>query len=384
LLGGGVRIVVDGRYINDGFPGIARYAFNLVRALGALDGGDELLVLTNRELPNSRFDLAELEGLPRCRLVECGIQRFLPSELLQLPRVVARLRPTVFHSPFFLRPYPLQSPCVVSLHDVIPLHRSYRASGPLDRMVFRIGARLACATAAAILTVTRAAARAIAAWYAPAADRLSVVPLAPDPRFRPQPPEVAERMRSKLGLCRPYVLHVGSHVAHKNVATLIEAWARLRQTKGLEAGDHELVLAGRSAPDGSLRRRVTRHGLDSEVRFLGEVEEGDMAALYGAADLFVFPSLVEGYGLPVVEAMACGTPVVCSDDPALRELADDAALAVRAGDPAALAEAVRALLASDHRRRALAADGLARCARLSWRATAEATLDVYRRAAGAH
>jgi alpha-1,3-rhamnosyl/mannosyltransferase len=377
-----VRIVVDGRYINDGFPGIARYAFNLVRALGALDSGHELLVLTNRELPNSRFDLAELEGLPRCRLVECGIQRFLPSELLRLPTAVARLRPTVFHSPFFLRPYPLQSPCIVSLHDVIPLHRSYRERSPLDWAVFRIGARLACVTSAAILTMTRATARAIAAWCAPAAERLSVVPLAPDPRFRPQPPEEAERMKSKLGLRRPYVLHVGSHLAHKNVDTLIGAWARLRQTEGREARDHELVLAGRSAPDGSLRRRVSRCGLDSEVRFLGEVEEADMAALYGAADLFVFPSHVEGFGLPVVEAMACGTPVVCSDDPALREVAGAAALAVDPGDPAALAEALRGLLESDRRRRELAAEGLARCARLSWRTTAEATLDVYRKAAG--
>lgn len=378
----GMRVVLDGRYISDGFPGIARYTYNLAHALGSLDGGCHLSVLVNRHLPNTRFDLDRLGSLPNCQIVDCSVQRSLPSELLRLRGVVTRLRPALFHSPFFLRPYPLRARCVVSLYDLIPLHPSFKAVGRFDRIVFRLGAKLACRTSAAVITATSAVARAIVEWSPQVAERLHVVPLAPDPRFRPQPPLEIERVVQKLALRRPYVLHVGSHSPHKNIDTLIEAWLQLDRTSSGDLEPFELVLAGATDVDGGGPARAMCPGSERGVRYLGPVEEADLPALYSGAELLVFPSRIEGFGFPVVEAMACGTAVVCSRDPALSEVVGDTAWKIDPDEPRAMAAVIQRALGNQQQRRELAERGRARVCHLSWNEVAEATLWVYRKAAG--
>lgn len=372
-----MRIVIDGRYIQDAFPGIGRYTYNLIAALAGLETGSRLIVLVNARLQNRRFDLNRLAVLPGCELAECPVARFLPSELLRLAPVVRALRPDLFHSPFFLRPYPLGAPSVHTIHDLIPLQMPREQSG-FQNTIFRLGVRTACRRAAAILTLSESSARGLRRFCPQAAGRIFVTPLAPDPGFRPLPPAEKQQALQKLGLagCR-YVLHVSSGLLHKNVELLLLAWERHLQHCPEER--RRLVLAGdfgrRHVP---IAGSAARLQAANSIVFLGAVDEAVLAALYNGADLFVFPSSMEGFGLPIVEAMACGAPVLTTDQVGIAAGLGNAARLVPANELDPLAEALDQLLTDQALGRSLSERGMALAGKCSWRETARLTWDVYR------
>ena len=377
-----MRIVIDGRYINDNFPGIGRYTYNLIRALGLLDTGDEFIILINSKLSNRRFDINAIGDLPGCHLVDCGVSRFLPAELLQLPKVIRRLRPSVYHSPFFLLPYPIPCPTIVSLHDLIPLKYPQSVNGFTSRITSWIGIRLACRLSAIIVTPSTSSAKTICEWGAHLKKRIYIIPDAPDPHFHPRPSNEIEGMRKKLGLRGPYILYVGTHLPHKNLNQLILAWAHLQKTAQRRKHPHRLIIAGRQNPQfPEAYELVEKIGFESSIRFIGAVDEEDLPALYSGADLFVFPSKLEGFGLPVIEAMACCTPVICSDIQSLREITGDAAWMIDPENTFSLANAIDKLLSDPQLRHFLAEKGLARSSDFTWKATADATYRLYCRAA---
>jgi alpha-1,3-rhamnosyl/mannosyltransferase len=208
------------------------------------------------------------------------------------------------------------------------------------------------------------------------AERVTAIPLAADPAFHPQPPAAIAALRQRHGLPARFTLYLGSNKPHKNLERLLAAWTALPESE-------LLVVAGvwdERYP--RPRQLVAEHGLEHAVRFLGRVAEAELPALYSAATLFVFPSLYEGFGLPVVEALACGTPVACSDRSSLPEAAGEAARYFDPEDAGAIALAVSRLLADERQRAALAAQAVEQAARFSGEKTAAATLDVYRAAAG--
>jgi glycosyltransferase involved in cell wall biosynthesis len=195
------------------------------------------------------------------------------------------------------------------------------------------------------------------------------------PRFRPDP-EAAARARASLGLERPFVLFVGALQPRKNAPVLLEAFARLRGHDGLE-----LVLAG--GDRGGLhevRERIRELGLATRVRLLGHVPEATLPGLYTAAELLAFPSLYEGFGLPALEAMACGTPVCASSTTGLGEAVGDGGLTFDPRSSEEIAEAMRRLLEDDQLRTSVRVSGLERAGRFTWRRAAEQTADVYREA----
>jgi glycosyltransferase involved in cell wall biosynthesis len=194
-------------------------------------------------------------------------------------------------------------------------------------------------------------------------------------RFRPVPPDEARQVAGRLGLDGPFILSVGARQARKNVPRLLEAFTALRA----RGSRHRLALAGPTLwSDPTLSAALARHGLGDAVVALGYVDEQDLPALYSAADLFVLPSLLEGFGLPVLEAMACGTPVVCSNTSSLPEVAGDAALLVDPLDIGEIADAMARVLADAALAAELRRRGLERAARFSWQRTARATVAVYR------
>lgn len=376
-----LRILIDGRYINDGFPGIGRYTFNLIVALAELETGDVLVVLVNSRLRNRRYDLNRLAALPGCRVEDCRVDRFLPSELVRLGGVVHRLKPDIFHSPFYLRPYPLHVPCIQTIHDLIPMEVPEEL-GKIGRIVFLAGVSLACRSAAAVLTVSELSAGALRRRFPAAAGRIHVTLPAPDPGFRPLPEERIQEALRRVALDgRRYVLHLSSGLPHKNVRLLLEAWARYVSRRPRDG--RLLVLAGdygrRHAEFAAVCGRL---GLRGAVRFPGELDDGTLTALYNGADLCVFPAATEGFGLPVVEAMACGAPVITTDPVAAAASLGDSALLVPANALAPLVDALDNVLADEGLRKTLSARGLARAASYSWKATAQATHDVYRLVAG--
>ncbi|MGB9594350.1 MAG: glycosyltransferase family 4 protein, partial [Anaerolineae bacterium] len=261
-----MRIAVDGRYIQDHFPGIGRYTYNLVRALDAA-GGAEWFVILNPRLANTRYDLAALAAQPGVRAVPCDIATFSLGEQMVLPRMIARLGVSLLHSPYYVKPYRLPVPSVLTYYDVIGLAYPNTLPSPRARVMFRALSWLALASADKVILLSRSAQRDVMRYFRVAEAKTTVIYPAADPQFRPQTADAVERVRQKYRLDGPYVLYVGINKPHKNVETLVEAWARAKPQA-------VLALAGREDPRyPQARQRVAALGLEGRVRFLGDVAE---------------------------------------------------------------------------------------------------------------
>jgi glycosyltransferase involved in cell wall biosynthesis len=210
-------------------------------------------------------------------------------------------------------------------------------------------------------------------------ERLVTIHLGVHDRFRPVPPErVRPLIRKKYGVCDPYVLFVGSLVQRKNVARILEAFDRFRHAV---SSDIKLVLAGRRSWAGDeVDAIIERRRLKEQVIQLSYVSEGDLPYLYSGAEMLVFPSLDEGFGFPVLEAMACGTPVLTSTTSSLPEVAGDAAVLVDPYSVADIASGIHRLATDSGLRESLRAKGLARAQLFRWERTARETLEAYKAA----
>jgi glycosyltransferase involved in cell wall biosynthesis len=263
---------------------------------------------------------------------------------------------------------------VVTFHDVT-FFRMPERYPPARRLYFRTMTRLSARVADAIIVPSTTVRDDTAAVLSAPMKKLHVVYEAAAARYRPIPADEAGSVARRYGIEGPYVLSVGSLEPGKNRARLIRAVRDAR-----DAGvDVTLAVAGQPAwrheAEHDLADQV---GIGDRVRWLGYVPPDDLPALYSGAAVFAFPSLYEGFGLPVLEAMACGTPVLTSDVSATAEVAGDAALLVNPRSVTAISEGLRRLLEDDALRAQLRARGLARAAEFSWRRAAEETYAVYR------
>jgi glycosyltransferase involved in cell wall biosynthesis len=377
-----MRIAIDARYAVDHFPGIGRYIYNLLRALAALDHPHTLVVLHTPALPNSRYDMAALADLPSVELVVVGARPFSAAEHVAIPRLLRRLNVDLYHAPYYVRPYVgVACPAVVTLYDLIP--RLFPAEVSLRaRLLFDMLTRLAIRSSRQLIAISESGRADIAAMYRLPAARIAVTPLAADPRFRPQPPAVVAAVRAKYGLPENYIFALSSNKPHKNLPRLIEAFARVVQGTDHDAGptpgDPQLVIAGHWDPRYPQARELAAQlGLESSVCFLQGVPETDLAALYSGAMLFAFPSLYEGFGLPPLEALACGAAVLSGATSSLPEVLGDAAFYVDAHSVVAIADGLRRLLSDAALRVRLRTAAPLRAAMFSWHRTAMATLEVY-------
>ncbi len=371
-----MRYAIDGRCIQDHFPGIARYTWNLVRALASHARDDEFVLLYDPLARNTRYELSPLAEEPNVRLVPGAAPLFSAGEQWQIPHQLRTLGPSVIHLPYYLRPYALPAPEVITAHDLIPLiHPEYFSLK--ERAIFRLAMGLDLSTARRVIAVSQATANDLQRHYRVSGARLVVIPEAADPAFAPQPAEAIAAIRQRYHLPEGYVLYLGSNKPHKNLVRLVEAWqqAAARVTPAV------LAIAGHwDARYPQAQERAAALGIEDRIRFVGPVAEEDLPAVYSGAQLFVFPSLYEGFGLPVLEALACGVPVVCANTSSLPEVAGDAALLVDPLYPPALTEAICRVLEDAALARDLRARGLAQARRYSWEHTARETLAVYRQA----
>lgn len=373
-----MRIAIDATALPPRPGGGATYTIQLVRHLPRLEPGAEFHVFCKQR------DAARLDtGAANVRLVVVKLTSRLARlvwEQAGLPRALRCGGISLLHSPHFTMPLgrvPVRR--LVTLHDLAAF-RASQSHSLVKRRFFRGMSRRVAAAADRILTDTEAVAEEIESVLGVARERIDVIPLAADAVFAPladaAQPEAA---LPRLGLRRPLVLYVGERSLRKDLACLVDA---VERSSGGRAP--MLALVG---PDGrgsgTLRTRIARSTARERIRVLPPVSEADLVRLYNAADVFVYPSRYEGFGLPVIEAMACGTPVVTSDTPTLREVAGGAALTFRPGDAGQLAAAIDGLLADPVRRERLAGASRARARELSWTTTAQLTADAYRRALGA-
>lgn len=362
------RVVLDARTATDHFPGIGRYVANLARALAEIAPPGPIL-LYDPTAPPDRLSSSALTRLP------CAASPFGLAQQWRVPRALRRANAQLYHSTYYLMPYLPGVPTVLTVYDLIPL-RYPRYFSAAQRLIFVAAHRLALRTARAVLTISEATRTDLVRAFGIAADKVTVTPLAVADHFRPQPAAIIDTLRRQLGLPDRYILYVGSNKPHKNLARLVEAFARARQLP--TCASLYLVIAGRwDARYPEARIEAHRLGVAAHVVFLADVADDVLPALYSGAEVFVFPSEYEGFGLPVLEAMACGTPVICAGRSSLLEVASDAARLVDPHDVAGLAAAIGELASDPEERADLRARGLAQAARFSWRRTAEQTYAVY-------
>jgi len=357
---GVVKIAIDVRKWND--YGIGTYVRNLVRHLARLDQETTYFLFCNPADEPTLRDLAENFVPVVDRSARYGLR-----EHVSIPLKLRRLGADLLHSPHYVRPLLCTVPSVVTIHDCI--HLLFPQYLP-NRMAFRYARFMmgdAVRRSVIVFTVSEASRADILRFY-PSTDpeKVHVVPNAIDAELLRDPgPAEMERVRERYQLRGRFVLFAGNVKPHKNLERLIRAFARVRAQEGNE--DLRLVLIGDEVSRyGSLRRTVEETGVRQDVRFFGFVPHGTLAALYRMAAVFAFPSLYEGFGLPPLEAMACGTPVVTSRMSSLPEVVGDGALLVDPYSEEAIAHGIARVLDDDELRRGLVERGLLRAASFSW------------------
>jgi glycosyltransferase involved in cell wall biosynthesis len=364
-----VRVAIDARKLHD--FGIGTYIRNIVRQLARLDGQTEYMLICqdrDRELGNSLGD--------NFRVAVDWSPPYSLREQFTIPWTLLRTRAQVFHEPHYVLP-PL-TPCraVVTIHDCIhlrfPQYLPNRAALTYARAQMGAAAR----RSDRILTVSEASKRDILEFFQVPAEKITVIYNAIDEHFQTAPPaEDVQRVAERYQLDGDFVLYVGNVKPHKNLERLLDAFTRVRQA-GLD--QLKLVIIGDEISKyAALRRAVHRHNLHKFVRFLGFLPDQTLAIVYRLAAVFVFPSLYEGFGLPPLEAMASGTPVVTSNVSSLPEVVGDAALLVDPTDTQAIADAMQRVLTDPVLRADLSARGLARARVFSWQAAARQIHDIY-------
>jgi glycosyltransferase involved in cell wall biosynthesis len=294
--------------------------------------------------------------------------------LADLPELARSLGASLVHCTYVAPPR-CPVPTVVTVHDV-SFVRFPEAFTWRDRALLGTAVPYSARRARAVITPSEHARREVVELLGVPERRVHVTPEACGPEFRPV--AAAERATAlrRCGLDGPYVLSLGNLQPRKNLRRLLEAWRRLQDARCLDG--HRLVLAGGAhGKREPVARLVAEAGLGDSVLFPGYVPQADLPALYSGAATFVYPSLYEGFGLPVLEAMACGAPVACSNAASLPEVAGDAALLFDPLDTEGIAASLGALLADEGLRAALVARGFSRAAGFSWAACARRTLAAY-------
>ncbi len=387
--------VLDARTATPHFPGIGRYVTSLAQALAPqLRPGERLTLLCHPDHP------LPLPAGGSVQVHPLAVSPFSPAQQWVVPGLLRRLAADLYHSPYYLMPYRPGVRTVLTVYDVIPLRHPEHSSARA-RLLFRVTTALALRSAAQVIAISEAARQDFVTDFHIPANRIRAIPLAADPAFRPQPPEAIADVRRRYALPDRFALYLGSNKPHKNLVRLVQAW---RETNcRLKIEDCRLLVAGAWDPrypeakelaesfsttsvgeDRNLQswRSEASHIFNPQsILWLGRVPEADLPALYAAAAAFVFPSLYEGFGLPVLEAMACGAPVICSAVSSLPETAGDAALLVDPTDVDALAAALARVLVEPSLAADLRARGFAQAARFTWERTAAETLSMYRQVA---
>ena len=365
-----VRIGIDARKLHD--FGIGTYIRNLLRQLARLDHDTEFVLLTR---PQDVAGLAQLGANFRAVAESAGNYSF--AEQVKVPMALRREGVTLFHAPHYVLPPLVPCRSVVTIHDCIHLMFPQYLPNKLALRYARTSIAMAARRATRVMTVSETSKRDIIRFFGTAPEKIDVIYNAYDERFGDQPSEEEIwRVRERYQLHEDFVLYAGNVKPHKNLERLIEAFHLVRE-RGL---DHvKLVITGDDISKyAALRRAVHQHKLHKYVRFLGYLPEGTLAAMYRLASVFVFPSLYEGFGLPPLEAMASGTPVVTSNVSSLPEVAGDAAILVDPYDPSAIADGICRVLTDDALADDLRRRGLARARQFSWETSVQRVREIYR------
>ena len=355
--------------------GNGTYIFELVKALAELDTADEFFIFVE-----NRSELRTEAENHRLHIVELSTRSPIIRLLVTLPRLAAHYHLDLLHVTYNA---PLFCPCpsIVTVHD-ISFEKFPQWFSPRDRVVLKTFVPRSVRRAAGIITATEFTKRELVETYQIAPNKVVVTPYAAGEQFRPVHDQaLLSQVRAKYQTSNHFILAVGNLQPRKNLVRLIEAFAQVKQTK---AAPHKLIIVGKNQWQSSIVfERVKQSELNNQVIFTGFVPDEDLPLLYNAADVFVYPSLYEGFGLPVIEAMACGTPVISSNVASIPEIAGaGAACLVNPYNTNELAQALVRVLSNRAFQEELREKGLERARQFSWRKTAEQTVEIYHQTLG--
>ena len=366
-----MRFGLDGIPLREKKSGIGHYTLELARALAALAPEHEFELVspgpfssTENSTPNLHFTDAHARGLRRRYWWPIG-----------LPLYCRRASFALFHGTNFDLPYWTTCPTVLTIHDLSLLLHPQTHEAHLVRRARRV-LPLTVRKATAIITPSETVKREVCEHLSVSEAKVFAIPEAARACFYPAPSSVTEPVRQRLGIQPEFILFVGTVEPRKNLLTLARAFEQIEKS--------QLVIAGQKGwLSDDLMAYLEKSEIRDRVLFTGHLSDDDLRALYSSCRVFVYPSLYEGFGLPLLEAMACGAPVVTSNVGAIVETVGDAARLISPTDANALAQAITALLDDTSEREHRSAAGIEHAKKFSWERTAAATWKVYQKALSA-
>lgn len=365
-----MKVGIDAFALGSQLDGSQTYVRNLIRSLASVDPDGDYTLLVSPS-----FDSTTVPGCERMKRVELR----QPVRHLRLPLASSwalhRAGVDVFHAQF-AAPLLCGARIVVTVHDIL-FERYPQFFNAKQLRQLRLRVPLTVRRAAAVVTGSEFSKQDILRRYLLSPEQVIVAPYAADPMFRPiREQAILTTMRERYGTGDRYVLFVGALKPNKNLHAVLDAYLRLRRSGAVR---HRLVLVGsKDTLQEDVFANGRAQGFEEGLIFTGHVPDEDLVALYSGAELFVQPSLFEGFGLPSLEAMACGTPVITSNRAAVPEVVGDAAILVDPLDVEALAVAMNSVLCDEALRARLTTKGLQRAAAFSWQETARIVAGVYR------
>ena len=367
-----IRLAVDARKLTD--FGIGTYLSHLLAGLAWRDEF-ELTVVARPEHVGRVAALA-----PEARILPVSARGYGFSEHVKLPAALWRERLDLVHVPHYVVPHLIPRPIVVTVHDVIQLFYPPRDRSLQALLYLRFMLRSALRRARRVITVSRTSKRDLVNLFGADPDRVDVVPNGVDERLAERPPtQRLEEVKERFGLRPPLVMVVANDKPHKNLDVVLRAFHLACRERSLPG---QLVLVGGVGRDHPLILRARQLGLDGRVCGLGRVSQADLHALYHLSAVLLHPARYEGFGLPVLEAMRCGLPVITSNVGAMRDLGEGAARLVNPLDVGEVAAALERVLVDDSLRRRMIEAGTRRAEALTWERAVEGTLETYHKALG--
>ena len=366
-----VKIIIDARTATPHFPGIGRYTSNLIEALTSFHGQISIHVIKNQTQVHSYASQSYSSTITKTSV-------FSLNQQWVVPKLIDKASGSLYHSTYYLMPYMVRIPVVFTCYDLIPIvYPKYFK--PFQRSIYKIAHLIASKVSSHVIAISESTKSDLIKHFAVEEEKISVIPLAADTRFSQQTEKSIDDIRSVYSLPVRYCLYVGTNKPHKNLLGLIKAWRFLYENKSLDG--YSLVIAGHwDARYPEAKEFVSKYNLSKVVKFIGDVEDEHLPSIYSGAALFIHPSLYEGFGLPIIEAMTCGTAVACSNISSLPEVAGNAAAFFNPTDPMDIAAALGDVIADKSKLDSLREKSIHQSARFSWHQTALHTIEVYQKA----
>lgn len=369
-----MRIGIDGTALPAQPVGAGNYIIHLIRSLIELNSEHEFVIFAQLSRQHL-FDLPPTPGLHWQLVPEINPARRLPWEQISFPALVKKAEVDLLHSPHYTRPYRLNCPSVVTFHDMTfflfpQLHTLAK------RFFFKAAIRMSARRANALIAISENTRQDAIRLIKIPADKIFTIPLGVDEHFHPVHDDaLLAEVRHRYNLPERFILYVGVVEPRKNLPLLLRSYKTIVD----EGINHPLVIAGRFGwMYNELIREIDALGLKNKIHFTGYLPQADLPIVYNLADVFVYPSIYEGFGLPPLEAMACGTPVITTAISSMPEHVGDAGILVPAEDEGALSRALHNVLTDRSLQDRLRLKGPQQAANFTWQRTALETLQIYK------